>query len=411
MLELQLSPGNRKDLTTHGTGVLTAYDFYVQGLGYLQRYEDLQNVDFAIGLFQRAISEDRKYAQAQASLGQAYWFKYSATRDPQWAADARAAVEEAAKLDSGSPEVQLAIGDLDHRTGANIQAITAFSRVLDLDPANVEAYQGLGRAYDSLGRAADAERAFRRASEIQPACWSCYNSLGLFFLGHARYSDAMQAFQKTIELTPDNAWGYMNRGNVYLSLADFKQAGEYFERGLKLSPNDPDLNASAGTVSFYFGRYAEAVSYCKKAIARKSQKFDYWGNLGDAYRMIPGQAAEARKAYRQAIALAENQLQINPLDTEKLSYVALYYARVGEAAQAQQYLAKALALAPDDPDVLRIACLIHLEAGNREEALRLLEKAVRAGYARGQLVADPDLADLHSDPRFAQLVKEAKTFQ
>jgi eukaryotic-like serine/threonine-protein kinase len=411
MLELQLSPGSRKDLTTHGTGVLTAYDFYIQGVGYLQRYENAKNVDLAINLFQRAIAEDNHYALAQAALAQAYWYKYSATRDTQWADNARAAVEIAAKLDSGLPEVQFAIGDFDQRTGANAQAIAAFSRTIDLDPANAEAYQGLGRAYDTLGRAGDAEKAFRRAIEIRPACWSCYNSLGVFFLRRARYGEAVRAFKKIIELTPDNAWGYMNVGDGYLNLAEFSQAGDYFERGLKVSPDDPDLNASAGTVSFFLGRYEEDVKYCQKAIALEPQKYDYWGNLGDAYRMIPGRAGEASKDYRQAIALAEKQLQVNPVDTEKLSYVALYHARVGEAAEARRYLQKALALAPGDEDVLRIACLIYLEAGNREEALKWLGKAVGAGYLRGQLIADPELASLRSDPKFAQLVKEAKTLQ
>ena len=58
MLELQLSPGNTSSLVSHGTDVLTAYDFYVQGIGYLQRYERPENVETSISLFQHAIKED-----------------------------------------------------------------------------------------------------------------------------------------------------------------------------------------------------------------------------------------------------------------------------------------------------------------------------------------------------------------
>ena len=78
----------------HGTTALTAYDFYVQGIGYLQRYERLENVESSITLFQRAIEEDHNYAQAQAALAQAYWYKYSATKDPQWAEQAKAAARQ-----------------------------------------------------------------------------------------------------------------------------------------------------------------------------------------------------------------------------------------------------------------------------------------------------------------------------
>ena len=82
---VQPSGDNAAQLMNHGTTVLTAYDFYVQGIGYLQRYERLENVESAITLFQHAIREDHDYAQAQAALAQAYWYKYSATKDPQWA--------------------------------------------------------------------------------------------------------------------------------------------------------------------------------------------------------------------------------------------------------------------------------------------------------------------------------------
>ena len=70
MLELQLSDSSTSSLTAHGTAVLTAYDFYVQGIGYLQRYERLENVETSINLFRRAIEQDPVYAQAQAALAQ-----------------------------------------------------------------------------------------------------------------------------------------------------------------------------------------------------------------------------------------------------------------------------------------------------------------------------------------------------
>jgi hypothetical protein len=53
MLQVQPSGSNAEQLVDHGSKVLTAYDFYVQGIGYLQRYERLENVESAIILFQR----------------------------------------------------------------------------------------------------------------------------------------------------------------------------------------------------------------------------------------------------------------------------------------------------------------------------------------------------------------------
>jgi tetratricopeptide (TPR) repeat protein/TolB-like protein len=411
MLQVQPSGGSASQLTDHGTSVLTAYDFYVQGVGYLQRYERLENVESAVILFQRAIKEDRNYAQAQAAIAQAYWYKYAATKDPQWAEQAKAAVKAAEKLDSRLPDVQLAIGNLNRQTGALPTAVSAFQGVLETDPENSDAYLGLGKSYDSLGRTADAEKAFRHAIEIRPACWSCYNLLGIFLNKHSRFGEAADAWRKVTELAPDNVWGYMNVGDTYLSIGKFEMAGQYFRRGLQISPDNPDLYSNMGTVSFFLGRFTEDVQYTQKAIAVQPQKYDYWGNLADAYRMITGAADNASMAYKKAISLATKLLVVNPSDSDVLSSLALYYSRIGDATKARQYLMRALQVSPDDVDILRIACLVHLETEEKQESLKWLEKAVHAGYPREQLVANPELASLRSEPAFNRLVGEAISFK
>jgi len=411
MLELQISASNTSSLTTHGTTVLTAYDFYVQGIGYLQRYERPENVDAAIRLFKRAIAEDPAYAQAPAKLAQAYWYKYSATKDPQWAEAAKTAVKTARDLNSQLPEIQLASAEMNQRTGAYSEAALGFQRTLEMDPTNVDAYLGLARTYDSLGRTAEAEQAFRHAIEISPACWSCYNLLGAFFYGHARYGESAQTWKKLTELTPDNVWGYLNAGAAYLYIGQFGQANEYFRRGLEVAPNNADLLADAGNVSFFLGFFEEDVTYSQKAVEISPQRYDYWGNLADAYHMIPGDSSKAAAAYQQAIHLAENQLKINPNDSGVLSYLAHYYSRMNDPVRARKYLEQAIKADPQGVDVLVIACLIHLEAGERQDALMWLQKAVAAGYPRELLLANPELKSLRSDAQFDRLAKEAKTYQ
>jgi serine/threonine protein kinase/tetratricopeptide (TPR) repeat protein len=411
MLQLQLSASNASSLTAHGTSVLTAYNFYVQGVGYLQRYERQENVDNAIGSLRRAIVEDPTYAQALAALAQAYWYKYSATKDPQWAEQAKVAVKAATDLNSQLPEVQLAIAEMNQRTGAYSEALSGFQHALELDPQNEEAYIGLGRAYDSLGRSAEAEQPFRHAIDISPACWSCYNLLGAFLYGHARYGEAAQTWQKLIELAPDNVWGYLNVGAAYLNLGQFGQANEYFRRGLEVAPNNEDILANLGSVSFFLGFFEEDVTYSQKAVDLRPQRYDYWGNLADAYRMIPGDASKAAAAYKQAIHLAEGQLEINPNSTDLLSSLAHYYARTNDPVRARKCLEKALKIDSQNVDVLLIACLVHLDAGERQEALKYLQKAVNAGYTREQLLANPELMSLHSDPQFERLAKQAKSYQ
>jgi len=127
--------------------------------------------------------------------------------------------------------------------------------------------------------------------------------------------------------------------------------------------------------------------------------------------MIPGNASKAAADYMQAIHLAEIQLKINPNDADVLGSLAHYYSRTNETPRARKYLEKALKADPQNVDVLLIACLVHLEAGERQEALLYLQKAVTAGYGKEQLLANPELGSLHSDPQFDRIAREAKSYQ
>ena len=60
MLEVVAQPPELASLETHGTKVPDAYDFYLQGRGYLQDYDKPENLDSAVSVFQRAIALDPK---------------------------------------------------------------------------------------------------------------------------------------------------------------------------------------------------------------------------------------------------------------------------------------------------------------------------------------------------------------
>ena len=61
-----------------------------------------------------------------------------------------------------------------------------------------------------------------------------------------------------------------------------------------------------GTVSFYLGHFEEDVQYMQKAIAQRPQKYDYWGNLADAYRMLPGEKEKAGVAISKQFLSAKS---------------------------------------------------------------------------------------------------------
>jgi hypothetical protein len=79
----------------HGTQAPGAYDYYLQGRGYLHYSDKPENVENAISVFQRAISLDADFGLAYAGLGESYWMKYGITKDLQWVDLARSTCERA----------------------------------------------------------------------------------------------------------------------------------------------------------------------------------------------------------------------------------------------------------------------------------------------------------------------------
>jgi len=139
MLELEIRPEIEQFLARRRTTVPKAYDFYTQARGYLLRFENVKNIDAAIGLFEEAIQQDPSYTLAYAGLGEAYWRKYQATQDTQWVPKAVEKCQRARDLNGDLLEVEITLGLISTGTGKNQEAVEHFERALDLDPVNSEA--------------------------------------------------------------------------------------------------------------------------------------------------------------------------------------------------------------------------------------------------------------------------------
>ena len=146
----------------------------------------------------------------------------------------------------------------------------------------------------------------------------------------------------------------------------------------------------------------------EKAVELEPQNYLYRGNLADAYRWTPGEKARAKPNYAQAIALVQRDLEVNPRDTDALGYLALYEAKSGDLDKARQPIGQALALAPKDVNVLSMAAEVYAVTGDQQKALDCLKGAVQGGYPRFELEHNPELDGLRNDPRYREIMAEAK---
>ncbi|MGC1364951.1 MAG: protein kinase, partial [Candidatus Acidiferrum sp.] len=170
-LEIQLQPQEERVLTAHGTTQPTAYDYYLQGRGYLQEPQKKENVDSAITVFGHALEQDPRYALAIAGLGEAYWRRYELDKENRWASQAQASCEKAIAIDANQAESRACLGMVYEGTGKYEDAASEYRRAVELEPTNDDAIRGLASAFASLGKTDQAEKTLQAAIVVRPQYW------------------------------------------------------------------------------------------------------------------------------------------------------------------------------------------------------------------------------------------------
>ena len=403
MLELGVQTTEVQEAESHGTQDARAFQDYLKGLGYMQNYERIENVDKAIDSFKSALKVDTTYTLAYAALGGAYWRKYDTTSDTEWVDHAQEACSHAVTLNPKLAATHLCLGIMEGGTGKYEKAVAEFQNVLEVEPTNIFAYEGLANAQHNLKRLREAETTYQSAISVRPNYWGPYLWLGRLYFETGEYEKAAQMFRKVTELVPENHWGFDNLGAVYYVLEKWPDAEETFKKSISIHPGFAAYS-NLGTLAFYDGRFEQAVEYDKKAVALQPKDATSWGNLADAYKWSSDERSKARPTYLKAAALIRERLRVNPKNYEMLGDLALYEAQCANIKQAMQFLEKALSLAPKDAQLMYNAAMVYHLAGQREKALECLLRARDGGFSVKQIRADPEWASMKGDPAFQKIV-------
>ncbi|MFZ0390363.1 MAG: protein kinase [Calditrichia bacterium] len=408
MLRLELKPELKKVLQAGGTASPGANEFYLQGRGYLLRYEDEKNIDTAVQLFRRALEKDSTFALAHAALGEAYWRKFEANKETKWIPHALASCNTAMRLNDQLGPVYVTLGLIHTGTGEYQQAVENFEKALEIDDRNAAAYQGLGRAYEEQNQLDKVEDIYLKAITLKPDYWAGYNELGAFYYRQGRYEEAINQFRQVVALTPDNYRGYNNLGAIYYLMKRWENAREMFEKSLALNKSY-SVTANLGTLYYIEGKFADAAKMYEDALKLNKNDYMVWGNLGAAYHRTELYKENAPATYRKAITLAEERLQVNPTDYEVLSHLAGYYSMLGNRDQTLTYIKMANKASPQNILVMYRTGAAYEQLGDRKEAIHWLCEAIKKGYSREEIENQPELQELISDPRYREALNKMNT--
>jgi tetratricopeptide (TPR) repeat protein len=400
---LGLAP-RQDDRMQQGTHEPEAYDFYLRGRGYLQDYHKPENVDSAIAVFKHALERDPNYARAYAGLGESYWRKYEQTHARNWVALAEGTCKRAVDLANDLAIAHNCLGIVSDGTGAYQRAVDEFQRAATLDPTSDSALLGLASAFDKLGRTAEAESFFKRAIDLHPQYWEGYARLGTFYFNAARYREAEEQFRRLTLLVPEGDIGYSNLGAAYLAEGRYAEAVTQFNDALQLQPSAVGYSNLASAL-FFEHHFDEAARRYETAVQQKDAEYWQWGNLAEAYALLPAEGAKVQPAYSKAAEMVSNVLRVNPRDEEAIHYASLYEAMLGHREAALALLRRSPGGSQVDPELRSIAAKIYYRLGMTDPALAELQKAVSAGYSRAWVRDDPAFAGLASSPQYQRIVQ------
>jgi serine/threonine-protein kinase len=380
---------------------------YWQGRALLERRNVEGNIERAIALFDHAVAGDPAFALAHAALGEAYWAKYTATKDASWTKRATEEGTSAVTLEPDDPDVRVSLATLYRGTGRRDDAIRELRRALELQPQHAQAHSLLAGVLADRGDIAGAVEEMQHAIALRPAYWGHYDALGTILSDASRYRDAADAYRKVVELQPDSGWGFGQLGFVYQMLGDTKQAMTNYERAVALGPTVSAVS-NLGSLYYHEKRYADAAQAFERAVVMRPNLAMNQRNLGDAYQKL-GRSEAARAAYLRAVDLAEAELRVNPNDALNLARLAVYEAKVGRAREAERHIREAEQARPELATVQFRKAVVYALINRPDVAVAAAQKAVAQGYPITQLRDEEDLMALRNQPGFTALIHGADT--
>ncbi len=268
------------------------------------------------------------------------------------------------------------------------------------DALTVLAYSGVARGSDSKSQALAAAK---RSIELDPSSAAGHTALACAtLLFENNRTMAKQAFGRALDLSPSYGMGRCWYANFYLNWAcgEYEQAIVEARRALDSDPLSAYVTMNLGVCLFTAGRLHEAIDACRRAIQLDPDSFvSHWA-LGIALG-LNGRFEEAVSTFDVAARMSQRHALA-------LTGLAAVFGQAGMPAEAlaiHRELMDRASLAYVSPTHLALTAGA---AGQREQAMAFARRAWDEREPSFILWARhfPPYRTLHSDPRFAAILRE-----
>ena len=255
-----------------------------------------------------------------------------------------------------------------------------FEKAVELDPEYARAHAGIADCdsflflhyNDADIKTADILARTETALALDDSVAEAHSSRGVALSAANRYHEALQEFQQAIALDPNSYDAHYLFARAYFSHGEIERAAKHFERAAEIRPQDYQCPCLLINVYRSLGRHEESMA-----------------------------------AARTGVKLAEEELARHPEDPRPAHLGIAALIELGENDRARDWIARALAIDPDDPlTQYNVACG-YTKLGEIEPALDLLEQSIkRSGPERRAWVKqDSDFDALRTHPRYQKMIE------
>jgi tetratricopeptide (TPR) repeat protein len=139
-------------------------------------------------------------------------------------------------------------------------------RLLQTEPAHVQAWVLLGASCHRQGRVAEAVAGYREAVRLQPGYAGAHSNLGVALRDQGDLDGAIAAYEQALGLNPALADAHNNLGNALGQKGRYEAAEMCFRQALRLKPDYAEAHCNLGNVLRDAGRHAEALACFEQAL-------------------------------------------------------------------------------------------------------------------------------------------------